>query len=120
MRSRSRIEVTLASHGLVEAKKCPLWTARGHANQNRSTADNLSLQVPPFWPSHAGRKHFRFQIDFAHTYYMDGLSWETWQDSKACFDEEGVVGFVMQKQLEGGFKYKLFYKYYLDCGANDK
>jgi len=52
-----------------------------------------------------------FQIDFAQTSYRDGLSWEMWKDRKVLYDEEGAVGLVMQKELEGGFKYKPSYKY---------
>ena len=61
-----------------------------------------------------------FQIDFGQTDFMDGLPWETWRDLKACIDEEGAIGLVMQNLLEGGFKYKRSYKYYPDDFNNDK
>jgi hypothetical protein len=70
--------------------------------------------------SESGETFQVFQIDFAQTDYRDGLSWEMWRDRKACLDEEGAVGLVMQWLLKGGFKYKRSYKYYPDRGDNDK
>ncbi|KAJ6149607.1 hypothetical protein N7471_000806 [Penicillium samsonianum] len=63
-----------------------------------------------------------FMIDFAlcnfREEYQDETEWEEW---KARQDEEGAVGFVMQKKLQGGFVYhrsaryrKLDEKYKMD------
>ena len=45
-------------------------------------------------------------IDFAlYNFRQEYANEIEWEKCKATQDEEGAVGFVMQKQLQGGFVY---------------
>jgi serine/threonine protein kinase len=51
-------------------------------------------------------KYQVFQIDFSDAHHRDGLSWETWQERKYSFDEEGAIGLVMKLLLKGGIEFE--------------
>ncbi|KJK60553.1 hypothetical protein P875_00053242 [Aspergillus parasiticus SU-1] len=78
---------------------------RGILNEDVKTR-NFIVQENP------GRKFKVFMIDFAlcnfRSEYEDETDWWKW---KAIQDEEGAVGYVMQKYLHGGFVYRRSARY---------
>ncbi|KAJ5158803.1 uncharacterized protein N7500_008454 [Penicillium coprophilum] len=82
-----------------------LVSNRGIPNENVK-ASNFIVETCP------GNQFHVFKIDFAlckcREEYRDETEWEA---CKATQDEEGAVGYVMQRRLQGGFVYRRSARY---------